>query len=59
MDPSVQAILDGPSVMYVPVSAFKAGVGSHVEPSPAKIMLSVLCMPRGPSMEAGDPIGHR
>jgi len=41
LDPSVQAILDAPSVTYIPASAFKALVGLHVVPSPACALLDV------------------
>ena len=35
LDPSVQAILEGPSVTYIPASALRAAVGSQVVPLPA------------------------
>ena len=35
LDPSVQAILEVPSVTYAPASASSAGVGSQVVPLPA------------------------
>lgn len=39
LDPSVQAILEGPSVTYAPASASKAGVGLQVVPFPAGTLL--------------------
>ncbi len=38
LDPSVQAILEGPSVTYAPASASRAGVGLQVVPLPAGML---------------------